>query len=100
MKENFFRVIIISKLFSGDGYYGGGYFRQHYTQNADCDALTEKGGCTRLNVTVCIGEKCSFCTSASRLSSSEISSRRLSSLPEDEQKRISKKYYGGLMPWK
>lgn len=66
----------------------------------DCDALTEKGGCTRLNVTVCIGEKCSFCTSAGRLSSSEISSRRLSSLPEDEQKRISKKYYGGLMPWK
>lgn len=66
----------------------------------DCRFLTEKGGCERLNISRCTGDKCTFlCREADRVDMSSWSSR-LSLLSEDEQIKIAKKYYGGKRPWK
>lgn len=68
----------------------------------DCASLTEKGGCTRLNIPRCMGEGCSFMSigRADEKTNGDLWRRRLTGLPEEQQIRISKKYYGGAMPWK
>ncbi|NLL38758.1 MAG: hypothetical protein GX254_04110 [Clostridiales bacterium] len=62
----------------------------------DCAGLRENGKCSWLNTDACIGEQCSFYR---RKSSRERANRRLCSLDESVQARISKKYYGGYRPW-
>ena len=67
----------------------------------DCVFLQENGRCSRLNRNFCTGEGCSFLTS--QLKSNEVKSKwatRLSTLSEQQQNRIAKKYYGGTKPWK
>lgn len=67
----------------------------------DCEALNERGGCTKLNISHCIGSKCSFANSKDQSDkSTENWCRRLCELPQSKQEQISKKYYGGAMPWK
>ncbi len=66
----------------------------------DCVSLTEKGGCTRLSIVQCIGEKCSFACSDNDTEAKNRWQERLCLLPEEEQIKISRKYYGGAMPWK
>jgi hypothetical protein len=62
----------------------------------DCAGLRENGKCGWLNTDACIGEQCSFNCKNSSL---EKANKRLSSLDENAQARISRKYYGGCRPW-
>lgn len=67
----------------------------------DCSSLDEKGACTLLNTGYCTGTGCPFAhTSDDEKRAAENWRRRLNALSEEEQLRISKKYYGGAMPWK
>ncbi len=66
----------------------------------DCASLTEKGGCTKLKTDRCLGIKCSFFTASKNSFDTNSWKKRLSSLPEDAQNKISKKYYNGSRPWK
>lgn len=61
----------------------------------DCVSLTEKGGCTRLNISRCLGAKCTFMNHSGDIGSSDAWKRRLTNLSEEEQLKISRKYYGG-----
>ena len=66
----------------------------------DCLFLQENGKCSRLDRNFCVGERCSFLTS--RLQTGDEKSKwasRLSSLSEQKQNEIAKKYYGGAKPW-
>ncbi len=67
----------------------------------ECRSRNENGGCELLNVTVCKGSSCSFAGSGEDEEAALIRWRnRLVSLSDAEQTKISKKYYGGSMPWK
>ena len=67
----------------------------------DCSSLNEKGGCKLLNISRCRGADCHFAHSTEDERKAAVSWRkRLSALSDEEQLRISKKYYGGAMPWK
>ncbi|MGN0643037.1 MAG: hypothetical protein ACI4JJ_07805 [Huintestinicola sp.] len=70
----------------------------------DCVYLSEKYSCAVLNLSVCKsckGEHCGFCRSSEKLSDERIRwLRRMNSLSEQEQQKISACYYQGAMPWK
>lgn len=67
----------------------------------NCVFLSNRGVCSKLNITKCIGENCSFMKTGSDLKqSNEQCKKRLLSLDEEKQYAIAKKYYGGNMPWK
>lgn len=66
----------------------------------DCSGLSENGKCTRIMVSNCQGEKCSFKrTLKEDLDSIQWVNQRLSNLDSSTQKHIAEKYYGGSMPW-
>jgi len=62
----------------------------------DCAGLLENGSCRWLQISVCIGEKCTF---NKRVKSQDRAEARLCSLDEETQERIANKYYGGFRPW-
>lgn len=62
----------------------------------DCAGLLENGKCSWLNTDACIGKQCSFYLESS---SRQKANKRLCSLDEKDQARISRKYYGGFRPW-
>lgn len=67
----------------------------------DCIALTERGKCTRLRVSDCVGHKCTFkCSREEDYDSKKYANQRLLSLDGSTQRRIARKYYGGSMPWR
>lgn len=67
----------------------------------DCMALTENGGCSLLKNNQCSGAGCCFVhTAEDNISAAAHWKKRLLSLSDEEQTKISKKYYGGLMPWR
>jgi hypothetical protein len=66
----------------------------------DCRFLTEKGGCEKLNISRCSGDKCTFLSLEDDKADMSGWKLRLSLLSEDEQMKIAKKYYGGKRPWK
>ncbi|MBQ8826132.1 MAG: hypothetical protein IJ007_03445 [Oscillospiraceae bacterium] len=67
----------------------------------DCSSLNEKGGCKLLNISRCTGQSCQFAHSTDDEKRAALNWRkRLCALSDEEQMRISKKYYGGAMPWK
>ena len=67
----------------------------------NCFASTEfRNGCRVLCVDRCRGEACPFKKSREQLyAERERTYERLSSLSDEEQTRISEKYFGGKMPW-
>lgn len=67
----------------------------------NCFASTEfRNGCRVLCVDRCRGETCPFKKSREQLyAERERTYERLSSLSDEEQTRISEKYFGGRMPW-
>lgn len=67
----------------------------------NCFASTEfKSGCRVLSVDRCMGNDCPFRKSREQLyAERERTYERLSSLSDEEQTRISEKYFGGRMPW-
>lgn len=70
----------------------------HYPE---CVSLSEKGTCLQLDVEHCLGNKCSFRrTYEEDCKHKKHWSNQLLSLDEEFQIKISKKYYGGCMPWK
>lgn len=66
----------------------------------DCAALTENGGCSKLDTPHCLGRNCTFLNQSEETEAFDAWKRRLTALPEEQQHRISKKYYGGSMPWR
>lgn len=61
----------------------------------------ENGRCRELSFKKCIGSECRFCVVRDGFDKSKIKwSQRLNSLDEKKQAEISRKYYGGKMPWK
>lgn len=67
----------------------------------DCSSLTEKGGCSLLNINHCTGQGCRFIhTTEDEKRAVTHWRNRLLALSNDEQTKIAKKYYGGSMPWK
>jgi hypothetical protein len=66
----------------------------------DCNALSDNWKCTRLTVSKCQGQECSFKrTSKEDFESIQCAYRRLFSLDSSKQSHIAKKYYRGSMPW-
>lgn len=66
----------------------------------DCSALTLRGGCTRLTLSMCQGEECSFKrTGEEDINSLKYANERLARLDISKQIQIAKKYYRGSMPW-
>ena len=64
------------------------------SMNNQCNALDIIGKCDGLK------EKCPFYQTPGQVSISRVNAlRHLASLPEDEQRYISEKYYGGKKPW-
>lgn len=77
------------------------YKQQDLSRFPDCSALSDDWKCTRLTVSNCQGQKCSFKrTSEEDLESIQRAYQRLSNLDSSTQSYIAKKYYGGSMPWK
>lgn len=67
----------------------------------DCIYLSERGNCALLNVTSCMGERCTAKESSrSKARSLAQWKSRLCGLPLEKQEDIAKKYYGGHFPWK
>jgi hypothetical protein len=67
----------------------------------DCEGLSRTGRCTWLCISSCRGELCPFRQSRSDLHAARAAiNHRLISLDEQTQAKISRKYYGGKMPWK
>ena len=68
---------------------------------ADCFASVSTGSrCRVLNVDKCRGEACPFRKSREQLDAERARTyERLSDLSDEEQTRISEKYFGGRMPW-
>lgn len=62
----------------------------------DCGGLTESGKCRWLNISACAGIDCAYYGKAG---SQELAKKRLRSLDEEKQERISQKYYRGARPW-
>ena len=62
----------------------------------DCAGLLENGRCRWLQISACVGEKCTY---NKRVKSQEMAEARLCSLDEETQTRIANKYYGGFRPW-
>ncbi|MCD7731432.1 MAG: hypothetical protein LUI05_08060 [Oscillospiraceae bacterium] len=68
---------------------------------AECNSLNANGGCSLLGLEKCKGTSCRYIYSSEEEKNESVKWRkRLSSLSPDEQRRISKKYYGGSMPWR
>jgi len=66
----------------------------------NCSALTTRGRCTRLTLSICQGEGCTFRRSCEEdINSLENAYKRLAALDLPLQLRIAKRYYGGQMPW-
>lgn len=66
----------------------------------DCMGLSINGRCSRLTVTHCLGEKCTFKqTRQEDFESIQGARQRISSLNWSTQSHIAKKYYRGNMPW-
>jgi hypothetical protein len=62
---------------------------------------TAKDECKTLDVRRCIGEKCSFYTTAAEKDKSlEIAYKRLRELPTEKQIEYAVRYYDGKMPWR
>jgi len=61
-----------------------------------CAGLLENGSCRWLQISACIGEKCTY---NRRVKSQAMADARLCSLDEETQERIANKYYGGFRPW-
>lgn len=67
----------------------------------NCIYLMENGRCRELSFKKCMGSSCRFCIIKDSFDASKQKwSKRLNSLDEKQQTEISKKYYGGKMPWK
>lgn len=67
----------------------------------ECIWMTEGSICELMKSCRCCGTDCSFRrTSAQNHRAAAIWQSRMASLPEEQQRRIAKKYYGGNMPWK
>lgn len=66
----------------------------------DCVALTETGRCRQLETKQCVGENCPFLKNRQSCHEQEVRVyKRLASLDEETQQRISVKYYHGTRPW-
>lgn len=66
----------------------------------DCSALSERGRCNRLTLSICQGKKCNFRrTEKEDIDSFQYAYQRLLSLDISMQIQIAEKYYGGSMPW-
>ncbi|MBL4937600.1 hypothetical protein JK636_17940 [Clostridium sp. YIM B02515] len=66
----------------------------------NCSALTTRGRCTRLTLSICQGEGCTFKHSCEEdINSFEYAYKRLAALDLSLQIRIANRYYGGEMPW-
>ncbi len=64
-----------------------------------CINLSERGGCTVLNIPCC-KDNCAFRQSAERHEDSDRTWKmRMRSLGSEQQQKIAKKYYYGDMPW-
>ncbi|WP_295217098.1 hypothetical protein [Ruminococcus sp.] len=67
----------------------------------ECIWLAEGSVCELMKSCRCHGTSCSFRrTSAQDRRAAAAWQSRMASLPEEQQRRIAKKYYGGNMPWK
>ncbi|MDR3216040.1 MAG: hypothetical protein LBT55_01325 [Clostridiaceae bacterium] len=65
-----------------------------------CVHLSEDCNCTILNVSGCLGEKCTFCQDGNRLKSeNEKWAYRMNCLSYEKQRQIADKYFNGQMPW-
>ena len=66
----------------------------------ECSLLTEKGGCELMGLKRCTGKECKFAkTIGTQKVSEDLWRKRMLSLSEEEQNKISRKYYGGSRPW-
>lgn len=66
----------------------------------DCAGLSVSGRCTKLNISNCQGEKCTFKqTREEEIDSLRNAYQRLAGLKMDVQYYIANRYYGGQMPW-
>lgn len=63
----------------------------------DCEGLLKNGKCNYLNVSACIGAKCTYFR---HKGAQDESYKRLCCLDEATQNHIAQKYYGGKRPWK
>ena len=67
----------------------------------DCNSLSENGSCMLMHTKNCIGRNCKFIHSSDEMAFAHARWKsRLLSLSNEKQQSISKKYYGGQMPWK
>lgn len=68
---------------------------------AECIWLADDAICELMKSCRCRGGTCSFRKTAAQSKQSDRKWRsRMSSLPDEQQSEIAKKYYGGNMPWK
>lgn len=67
----------------------------------NCIRLTDRGRCTALHVPYCKGKGCPFMKTREQ-QEEEIKAvyKRIATLEEIKQKRISEKYYNGKRPWR
>ena len=66
----------------------------------NCSALTTRGRCNRLTLSICQGEGCTFRSSCKEdINSLEYAYKRLRALELSLQIHIAKRYYGGEIPW-
>lgn len=67
----------------------------------ECIWLAEGSICELMKSCRCRGAECSFRrTAAQDRKATAAWQSRISSLSDEQQRRIAKKYYGGNMPWK
>lgn len=66
----------------------------------DCIGLTENGVCSRFRATFCQGNSCPHKrTTAEEADAVSKAMERLSSLDDQTQTKIARKYYGGKRVW-
>ncbi len=66
----------------------------------DCVCLSETGQCSLLKISFCQGNTCSFKLTQEEKGAAERKvGKRLSSLDEETQEKIARKYYKGRRPW-
>ncbi|MCD7959295.1 MAG: hypothetical protein LUF89_07390 [Ruminococcus sp.] len=67
----------------------------------ECNWLADNGICELMKSCRCRGTDYTFRRTAAQTQQANIVWRsRMASLPEEQQYKIAKKYYGGNMPWK
>lgn len=70
------------------------------TEYPQCIYLSENCQCSILNVSKCRGEKCPFKRSELEYKTSQKQWREhLNSISPEQQKKISREYYGGKKLW-